>query len=205
MIPTPVPAPKVVSGKKIIALACSTGGPQALHEFIPMLPKNIGVPVVIVQHMPAGFTYSLANRLNIKSEVEVKEAEDQEVLRPGVVYIAPGGRHLEVTENRNREACIKIQDNPPVNSLRPCADVMYRSLEHSSYGEVICVVLTGMGADGLEGIRSLQKKKKTYVISESQTSCTVYGMPRAIEQAGIADETVPIHKVANAIVEKLGV
>ncbi len=189
--------------QEIIALACSTGGPQALHELIPMLPADLAAPIVIVQHMPAGFTYSLAERLNMKSQVKVKEAVDKEELQPGVVYLAPGGRHMEISENTSHRACIKIQDDPPVNSLRPCADVMYKSLVNSSYQRVICVVLTGMGADGLEGIRALQKRKATYVITESQTSCTVYGMPKAVEQAKLADETVPIHKIANAIVARL--
>jgi two-component system chemotaxis response regulator CheB len=188
---------------KLIALACSTGGPQALHNLIPMIPGRMNVPLVLVQHMPEGFTAALAERLDRSSQVSVKEAEDGEVLKPGWVYIAPGGRHLELSENRSGEVIANILNTPPVNSLRPCADVMYDSIQKLHYDEIICVVLTGMGADGSRGIRDLKRFKKTYVISESQETCVVYGMPKAVEQSGLSDEVEPINKIADAIMRRL--
>ncbi|MCR5143983.1 MAG: chemotaxis-specific protein-glutamate methyltransferase CheB [Lachnospiraceae bacterium] len=189
---------------KLIALACSTGGPQALHNMIPMIPNRMDVPLVLVQHMPEGFTAALADRLDRSSQVKVKEAAQGDVLKPGVVYIAPGGRHLELCENRNGDVTVNILDTPPVNSLKPCADVMYDSIQKLHYKEIICVVLTGMGADGTRGIKDLKQHKKTYVISESQETCVVYGMPKSVEQAGLSDEVVPIKKIADAIMRRLG-
>ncbi len=192
------------SGRRIIALACSTGGPQALHTFIPMLPANLTCPLVLVQHMPQGFTASLASRLNQISSIKVKEAEDGEFFKPGCVYITPGGKHMEICENGSHEAYCHLSDEPPVNSLKPCADVMYRSLTKCSFDEILCVVLTGMGADGSEGIRYLNNYKKTYVISQEASTCVVYGMPKAVEQGGLSNEVVPLKSVANSIVKKLG-
>ncbi len=193
-----------VRTKKIIALASSTGGPQALHTFVPMLPANLSVPLVLVQHMPEGFTASLAARLDQISSVRVKEAEDGEFFKPGWVYVTPGGKHMEICEDGSHAAYCHLSDAPPVNSLKPCADVMYKSLSKSSFDEIICVVLTGMGADGSEGIRYLNQHKKTYVISQEASTCVVYGMPKAVEQGGLSDEVVPLKSVANSIVKKLG-
>ncbi|MBO5618278.1 MAG: chemotaxis-specific protein-glutamate methyltransferase CheB [Pseudobutyrivibrio sp.] len=193
-----------VRTKKFIALACSTGGPQALHTFVPMLPANLSVPLVLVQHMPEGFTASLAARLNQISGISVKEAEDGEYFKPGVVYVTPGGKHMKICEDASHAAYCHLDDSPPVNSLKPCADVMYQSLAKSSFDEIICVVLTGMGADGSEGIRYLNQYKKTYVISQEASTCVVYGMPKAVEQGGLSNEVVPLKSVANSIVKKLG-
>ena len=192
-----------VRTKKFIALACSTGGPQALHTFIPMLPATLSVPLVLVQHMPEGFTASLAARLDQISAVNVKEAEDGEYFKPGWVYITPGGKHMEICEDGSHAAYCHLDDSPPVNSLKPCADVMYRSLSKSSFDEIICVVLTGMGADGSEGIRYLNQYKRTYVISQEASTCVVYGMPKAVEQGGLANEVAPLKSVANSIVKRL--
>lgn len=189
----------------LIALASSTGGPQALHTMVPMLPKKLGVPMVIVQHMPAGFTASLAERLDLKSNVRVKEAEDGEILKPDHVYIAPGGRHLELVNNGSGKIACKVYDAPPVNNLRPCADVMYESIKKLNVDHIICTVLTGMGADGSAGIKSLKKVKDLYVITQSEDTCVVYGMPKACDQAGLSNESRPITQVAEAISKKLGV
>ncbi|SFN46883.1 two-component system, chemotaxis family, response regulator CheB [Pseudobutyrivibrio sp. UC1225] len=192
-----------VRTKKIIALACSTGGPQALHTFVPMLPATLSVPLVLVQHMPEGFTASLAARLDQISAVNVKEAENGEYFKPGWVYITPGGKHMEICEDGSHAAYCHLDDSPPVNSLKPCADVMYRSLSKSSFDEIICVVLTGMGADGSEGIKYLNQYKKTYVISQEASTCVVYGMPKAVEQGGLSNEVAPLKSVANSIVKRL--
>ncbi|MCR4830659.1 MAG: chemotaxis-specific protein-glutamate methyltransferase CheB [Pseudobutyrivibrio sp.] len=200
----PTPIGTGVRTKKFIALACSTGGPQALHTFVPMLPADLPVPLVLVQHMPEGFTSSLADRLDQISSIKVKEAENGEYFKPGVVYITPGGKHMRICEDASRAAYCHLDDSPPVNSLKPCADVMYQSLATSSFEEIICVVLTGMGADGSEGIRYLNQYKKTYVISQEASTCVVYGMPKSVEQGGLSNEVAPLKSVANSIVKKLG-
>lgn len=192
------------SGKTVVALACSTGGPKSLQMVIPYLPKNLNAPVVLVQHMPVGFTESLAKRLNELSAVTVEEAADGTCIEKGHVYIAKGGNHMEVFSDRGKNS-IKLNQNPPINALRPCANVMYNSLCNSDYDEVICVVLTGMGADGKAGIEELKKHKKVHVIAQDEESCVVYGMPRAVNEAGLSDEILPLNKIAMAITDKAGV
>ncbi|MBQ8147672.1 MAG: chemotaxis-specific protein-glutamate methyltransferase CheB [Lachnospiraceae bacterium] len=189
---------------KLVAIACSTGGPRALQEVIPYLPSNLDAPVLVVQHMPEGFTASLANRLNDVSKITVKEAEDGEVLRNGNVYIAKGGKHLRIRYERGQHV-IELGDDEPVSGLRPFANYMYESLTQSDYYEIICVVLTGMGADGTKGIGKLSQEKNVYVISQDRESCTVYGMPKMIAQAGLSDEIVSLNKIAKSIINITGV
>ncbi|MCR5453297.1 MAG: chemotaxis-specific protein-glutamate methyltransferase CheB [Lachnospiraceae bacterium] len=189
----------------LVALACSTGGPQALHTMVPMLPGHLGVPFVIVQHMPKGFTASLAERLDLDSKIHVKEAEDNEVLKPDWVYIAPGGRHLQIVERSRGVLTARVFDDPPVNNLRPCADVMYESLLEISMDTILCVVLTGMGADGTQGISELKKVKNIYTITQDEATCVVYGMPKAAYQGGVSDEVAPITQIASCIKKELGV
>ena len=190
--------------RKIVALACSTGGPKSLQQVIPMLPKNLDAGVVLVQHMPAGFTASLAARLNEISDINVKEGADGDVIQKGWVYIAPGGKHIKVVK-KAAEYVIKLNDEPPIDGLRPCANVMYKSLVQCNYDEITCVVLTGMGADGTEGIKALSAgKKKIHVIAQDEESCVVYGMPKAIAQTGLVDEVVPLNKIAETITKNVG-
>ncbi len=189
---------------KIVALACSTGGPKALQSVIPYLPKNLDAPMVLVQHMPAGFTKSMADRLNETSEISVKEAEHGDVLKKGVVYVAPGGKHMEVKKNGN-EHVIALNDMPAIGGLRPCANITYDSLKQSGYDQVVCVVLTGMGADGTNGILSLEKSKPIHVISQNAETCVVYGMPKAIAETGVVNEVVPLDQVAATITKNVGV
>ena len=191
-------------GNKLIALACSTGGPKSLQSVLPLLPGNIDAPMVLVQHMPVGFTKSLAERLNEISKVTVKEAEEGETLQKGWVYIAPGGKHLEVAWTGGKHV-VHISDAPPIGGLRPCANVMYRSLMQSTYDEIICVVLTGMGGDGTDGITQLSTKKKIYVIAQDRETSVVYGMPKMIFDAGMVDQVQPLGKVADAITRNVGV
>ena len=199
------PAVNNVKGhNKIVALACSTGGPKALQSVIPLLPKNLDAPMVLVQHMPAGFTKSMADRLNETSAITVKEAEDGDVLQKGVVYVAPGGKHMEVKKTAGGHV-IALNDMPAIGGLRPCANITYDSLKQSGYDQVVCVVLTGMGADGTNGILSLEKSKPIYVISQDAESCVVYGMPKAIAETGIVNEVVPLDKVASTITKNVGV
>lgn len=188
----------------IIALACSTGGPQALHTLLPMLPEHLGVPMVVLQHMPAGFTHSLAERVDNMSKITVKEANDKELLLPDVVYIAQGGKHFEVGTDKSGNLIAKVYDGPPINNLKPNADVMYKSLIDLDINKVLCVVLTGMGSDGAKGIEALKEKKEVYCITQNEKSCVVYGMPRAVELNGLSDVSAPLKEIAKIISNKLG-
>ena len=193
------------TGGKIVALACSTGGPKALQSVIPYLPKNLDAPMVLVQHMPAGFTRSMAERLDEISPIHVKEAEDGELLEKGTVYIAPGGKHMEVAKASGGGHKIVLNDMPPIGGLKPCADITYDSLTKSGYSQIVCVVLTGMGADGTKGIMELNRQKPVYVIAQNAQTCVVYGMPKAIADSGLVDEVVPLNEVAQTITKNVGV
>ena len=168
------------------------------------LPGNLPVPVLLVQHMPQGFTASLAERLNEISPIAVSEARDGDMLAPGHVYIAPGGKHMQV-EKRGANHYIKYTDEPTREGVKPCANYMYESLINCDFDEIICVVLTGMGADGTAGIKNLDLKKHTYIIAQDQETCTVYGMPKAIAQTGLVSEVVPLGRIAEQITKNVGV
>jgi two-component system chemotaxis response regulator CheB len=202
----PVKRLRAVNAKnKLVALACSTGGPKALQEVIPYLDQNMDAPMVLVQHMPVGFTKSLADRLNDISHVAVKEAEEGDKLEKGHVYIAPGGKHMEVKRNADGTHQIAFNDMPAIGGLKPCANLMFDSISNTGFDEIVCVVLTGMGADGTNGILSLCRSKPIHVISQSAESCVVYGMPKAIAETGVVDEVVPLKDVAKTIIKNVGV
>ena len=154
--------------------------------------------------MPAGFTQSMAKRLDEISEIPVKEAQEGDKLENGHVYIAPGGHHLEIRRMANGSHVIKLNDMPPIGGLKPCANIMYDSLTGSGYDEIVCVILTGMGADGTNGILSLEKAKPIHVIAQDAQSCVVYGMPKAVAEAGVVDEVVPLNQVAKTITKNVG-
>lgn len=191
--------------KKIVALACSTGGPKALQYVIPFLPANLDAAVLLVQHMPEGFTNSLSKRLDELSRINVKEAEDGDVLKKGTVYIAKGGSQMRLVEKTKTEHVITVTKEAARNGLKPCADIMYESLMNSSFDEITCVVMTGMGADGTQGILKLEQTNKIYVIGQDADSCTVYGMPKAIADSGAVDEVVTLRGIADAITKHVGV
>ncbi|MCR5282286.1 MAG: chemotaxis-specific protein-glutamate methyltransferase CheB [Lachnospiraceae bacterium] len=191
-------------GKQIVAIASSTGGPKALQAVIPSLPADLAAAVVIVQHMPAGFTASLAERLDQLSPLKVVEAAEDMEIRDGTVYIAPGGRHLHIV--KKRDGCfVHLTDEGHREGVKPCANYMYESLAECDYDNVVCVVMTGMGADGTEGITNLKKKKKPFVITQERSTCAVYGMPRAAETKGLSDEVEPLENLASAITKQVGV
>lgn len=193
-----------VEDNQIVAVACSTGGPKALQAFIPKLPKNLKAPVLIVQHMPVGFTKSLAERLDSLSELKVKEAQEGDQILPGNVYISQGGKHMKVITSAGRNT-IHYTDEPSREGVKPCANYMYESLEESSYSKIQCVVLTGMGADGTKGIVSLHNKKKIYVIAQEESTCAVYGMPKSIVNSGLVNRIVGLEQVAQEIIMNVGV
>ncbi len=194
-----------VAGNKIVAIASSTGGPKALQSVVSRLPKNLKTPVTIVQHMPEGFTKSLAERLDSISEITVSEAVDGETLEAGHVYIARGGKHMNVDMKAPGRYVIRYSDEPSREGVKPCANYMYESLIKSAFDEIVCVVMTGMGADGTKGILNLKNEKKVHVIAQEQSTCAVYGMPRSIVQAGAADQIVPLEHIAHEIILNAGV
>lgn len=193
-----------VTGRKLVAIACSTGGPKALQQIIPKLPGNLDAPVLIVQHMPSGFTESLAERLNTLSQLSVKEAVPGDKLMKGHVYIAKGGTHLKVKKERG-EHRIEFGDEATREGVKPCANYMYESLMDSDFDQIVCVVLTGMGADGTEGIVNLEKKKQIHVLAQEQSTCAVYGMPRAVSMTGLVNQIVALDDMAQQITKNVGV
>lgn len=185
-------------GYRAIALGVSTGGPMSLQKVIPKLSKKISIPMFIVQHMPPKFTKSLAERLNGLSEVEVKEAEDREIVKGGVVYIAPGGFHMTVEKGGISQMMISISETPTDTLHRPSVDVMLNSVIKVYNKYALGVIMTGMGRDGADAIKEL-KMKGGYSIAQDEESCVVYGMPKAIVDAGYADLVLPLDNIANAI------
>lgn len=187
------------TGKKLVVIGTSTGGPQALQAVVTRLPANLPCGVVIVQHMPPGFTKSLADRLNSISEISVKEAENDEIIRPGQVYIAPGDYHLRIMPAGGGERKIVLSQEPRVGNLRPTVNYMFDSA--AQFGrDLVSVIMTGMGSDGCEGMKKV-KATGGYSIAQDEGTCVVYGMPKAVVDAGLADEIRPLNKIAEAIVE----
>jgi two-component system chemotaxis response regulator CheB len=174
-------------------IASSTGGPRALSEVVPRLPSPCGAGVLIVQHMPAGFTESLARRLDGLSALGVREAADGDRIEPGVALIAPGGYHL-----RLRGTAVHLSREDAVGGLRPRADITIADAARDWPGRCVLLVLTGMGADGLAGARAL-KATGGIVLSEAEATCVVYGMPRAVEEAGLSDVVQPLGDLAAAV------
>ena len=189
-----------VSGEKIVAIASSTGGPRALQEVIPMLPANLNAPVLLVQHMPKGFTKSLADRLNDLSSITVSEAVDGEKIEKGHVYIAPGGLHMKLNKRPTGYVISLSREG-----VKPCANYMYESLCDSDFAEITCAVLTGMGQDATVGIKALNDKKKIFCIAQDEETSTVYGMPKAIAKTGLCNSVVPLNLVADQIIKNVGV
>lgn len=198
---------KNINEKNIIAIGTSTGGPRALQHIIPLIPEDFPGSILVVQHMPPGFTKSLADRLNSISKVTVKEAVDSEVLYPSHVYIAPGDYHLEVKKNYNDQFCISLTQNQPRSGHRPSVDVLFQSLSelHDNDVNIIAVIMTGMGSDGTKGLEDLKRKASAYVIAQNEESCVVYGMPKSAVKAGVVDEIVPLEKIIEVILKRVGV
>ncbi|MBO5468401.1 MAG: chemotaxis protein CheB [Lachnospiraceae bacterium] len=191
--------------RKLVVIASSTGGPKALHTVIPDLSERLDAPVVIVQHMPKGFTNTLAERLNSTSAIPVSEVVDGQMLEKGHVYLAKGGKHLEIIQDRKGNLAFKESEKDPVNGLRPCANITFHSLNAVALDYIICVVLTGMGADGYLGVKELHKNKQIYTIAQDEESCVVYGMPKAIVENGLADIVLPLDDIGQEINKKTGV
>lgn len=183
---------------KVIAIGVSTGGPKALAEMLPRLRGDLGVPILLVQHMPPMFTASLATNLNGKCALRVKEAENGETVQANTIYIAPGGRQMKVASSAGLERIIRITDDPPENNCRPAVDYLFRSVAREYGAHATCVVLTGMGADGKLGL-TVAKASGAFAIAQDEASCVVYGMPKAVVDAGLADVVAPLEGIAEEI------
>ena len=190
--------------KYIVAIGTSTGGPRALQEVLTKLPADIPAAVVVVQHMPPGFTKSLSARLDSLSQINVKEAEEGDVLKPGWAYIAPGDYHMVVNKPRNDEYKISINKESPVTGHRPSVNVMMKSVAECGHKNVIAVMMTGMGNDGSEGILQI-KKTGGKTIAQDESTCVVYGMPKSAVNIGAIDTIAPLHSITTEILKNMGV
>jgi two-component system chemotaxis response regulator CheB len=191
--------PRFSRARRAVVIATSTGGPRALARLVPALPAQLGEGTLIVQHMPEGFTNSLAARLDRESRLTVREAATGDALDRGTALIAPGGRHLRVTEGRRAQ----LSEEPAIGGLRPRADLTIADVA-ATWGErTLLVVLTGMGRDGADGARAVREAGGR-ILCEAEESCTVYGMPRAVAEAGLADAVMPLDDLAAAIAQEAG-
>lgn len=191
----------VASDEQIVAIGTSTGGPRALQEIITKLPGNLPCGVVIVQHMPPGFTKSLSERLNSLSSLTVKEAEHNDVIRPGLVLIAPGDYHMTI-EREGTKKIIKLNQNPPIGGHRPAVDPMMESVARVYGQRAVGVILTGMGHDGAKGVQAI-KQQLGYTIAEDQSTAVVFGMPKSAIELGVVDKVAPISNIAAEIVKSI--
>ncbi|MCS7118479.1 MAG: chemotaxis response regulator protein-glutamate methylesterase [Archaeoglobaceae archaeon] len=186
-----------VNKEVCVIIGSSTGGPSALEHVIPRLPSNFPVPVFVVQHMPPNFTRHFAERINDISEIEVKEAEDNERVEKGVVYIAPGGKHMKLRRSLN-VVRVKIFDDKPVNNVKPSIDVTAYSIAQVYGGNVVGVILTGMGEDGARGMKMIHDLGGK-VIACNEETCVVFGMPKAAIEIGAVDSIKPIFEIVEEV------
>ena len=193
------------SGKnyKLVAIGTSTGGPVALQQIITALPANFPLPIVLIQHMPAAFTGAFASRLNGLAKIEVKEAADNDVLRPGVAYLAPGGKQMLLDGNENQARLRVREDDSPRITFKPSVDITFGTAAKVFNDKVLAIVLTGMGSDGREGSRLL-KQSGSRIWAQDEASCVVYGMPQAVTAAGLTDLEVALSDVAARIIAEVG-
>ena len=186
----------------VLVIGVSTGGPQGLKSVVPRLPADFPIPVAIVLHMPIGYTEAYAKRLDETSALTVVEAGDGDELRPGVVLVAPAGRHLTFQRDDGGRVVTRLDVRPLDTPHRPSVDVLFQSAAEV-YGErVLGVVMTGMGADGREGAAWI-KARGGSVLTESEETCVVYGMPRSVVEAGLSDEAVPLDRLTTAIMQRI--
>jgi len=200
--PIALRAPPGTPGKRAVAVGASTGGPKALDHLLSSLPVGLPAPVLVVQHMPPGFTRSFAERLNQRSPLLVKEAEEGDAVLPGRAYVAPGDHHMLIERQGGREI-IRLDKSPRVKGLRPSADVTMRSVADVYGAGSIGVVLTGMGSDGAEGLKAI-KERGGVTIAQDRATSIIYGMPRAAVESGCVDKVLPLDKIPGEIVRLLG-
>lgn len=186
----------------IIVLGVSTGGPQGLKSVIPQLPADFPVPIAVVLHMPIGYTEAYASRLNDGSALTVVEARDGEPVRPGLVLIAPAGRHLTFHRDAAGGVVTRLDVRPLDTPHRPSVDVLFQSAADVYGDRVLAIVMTGMGSDGREGAAWIKARGGT-VLTEAEETCVVYGMPRSVVEAGLSDAAVPLHRLTAAVLERI--
>jgi two-component system chemotaxis response regulator CheB len=186
----------------MVVLGISTGGPQALRYLLPQFPKDFPVPLAIVLHMPVGYTAMFAEKLNELSKINVKEARDGDLLRPGQALLAKAGRHLVLRRLAGGPVTAQLAAQPIDSLHRPSADVLFRSAADVYHQGVLGVVMTGMGDDGKQGSAWIKAQGGT-ILTEAAESCVIYGMPRSVAEAGLSDACVPLERMAQAIMEKL--
>lgn len=195
----PVVSPRR-SPYKVLAIGTSTGGPVALQKVLVELPKDFPVPLLLVQHMPASFTPAFAKRLDGLCQIQVKEAEDGELLHPGVAYLAPGGQQMLLHGNP-RSARLQVMAGDPAQNYKPCVDLTFGALAQVFQGDVLAVIMTGMGADGREGARKLKSCGAT-IWSQDEASSVVYGMPMAVARAGLSDRVLALNDIGPRLVQE---
>lgn len=196
--PLPNDRPWGVKSPKVILIGTSTGGPRALQNVLTGLPRQLDAPIVVVQHMPPGFTRSLANRLDGQASINVKEAEHGEILVKGTAYIAPGGVHTKVVETGG-QLSIQLSKEDPRNGHRPSVDILFESASLIRHYAKIAVVLTGMGADGSEGLIKLKEQGEVKAIAESRETCIVFGMPKSAIATRLVDRVEHIGDIPRSI------
>ncbi|MBM7560606.1 protein-glutamate methylesterase/protein-glutamine glutaminase [Fusibacter tunisiensis] len=189
--------------KKIVAIGTSTGGPRALQEVIPLIPADIDASIMIVQHMPPGFTKSLADRLDSMSMIRVKEAENGDVMKSGWAYLAPGDYHIKVTKH-NGQFMIELDNGERVSGHKPSVDAMMASVVKELPRQSIGVIMTGMGADGAKGMKAL-KEAGGFVLAQNEESCVVFGMPKSAIKLNGVDKVVDLSNLANEIIKAMEV
>lgn len=202
--PQPVPVtlrPRGRQTRDYVAIGVSTGGPPAVQKVLSALPADFPACILIAQHMPGSFTGPFAKRLDSVSKIRVKEAESGDRIQSGVAYVAPGGKHMRV-DLRGATPVLTITTDPPEALYKPSANVLMDSMGNAVGSRTLGVMMTGMGSDGLEGMKVL-KRKGGYAIAQNEASCVVYGMPKSVVDAGLADEVVDIDRLAEAIVAAL--
>lgn len=188
---------------KLVAIGTSTGGPMALHEILSKLPADFPVPILLIQHMPGSFTTAFAERLNTMCKIEVREAQDGDLLRPGLALLAPGGRQMLV-EKHNQMHAVRIMDSEVKINYKPCIDITFHSIaaEVDNSDKVLTVIMTGMGSDGREGIRKMKKMgQKMVVWVQDEASSVVYGMPSSVIEAGLSDFVVPLSELGTSLAQ----
>ncbi|KIL35305.1 hypothetical protein SD71_14835 [Cohnella kolymensis] len=189
----------------LVAIGASTGGPRALHEVLTGLPADFPAPVLVVQHMPPKFTFSLAQRLDSFCGIDVREAVHGELVQTGTAYIAPGGRHMTVAKQRDGTFRVILSDEAPKSGHKPSVDVLFESLLGQRQLKRHAVIMTGMGSDGAKGMKALQEDGAATTIAEAEQTCVVYGMPRSAMQLGAVSHSLPLQAIAPALVQEISI
>lgn len=186
----------------VVVVAVSTGGPEILSRIFSILPGHLNVPILLVQHIPANMTDYFAKSLNQKSELNIFQAKEGDQIEPSCVYIAPGGQHMKVSNaDSDGTRIIRLDDAPAVNSVRPSADILFQSVAQSYQKNILSIVLTGMGEDGKQGVAAIKATENSFCLTQKSETCVVYGMPKAVDEAGLSDESLGPLEIAQKITQ----